>query len=120
MNEVYNYEESMKSRIELWIEDNIGKEEFDFTDIDDMYERCYDDMFISDDITGNASGSFFFNAWKAEEAICHNWNLLEEALSEFGCEEVNVIEKGPEWCDVTIRCYLLSTYLQEVLEEMYE
>lgn len=118
MNDKYSYEDSMKPRIKDWILDNIEEEEMITMTDDEMYEYCYDNMWDCDDITGNASGSFFFNTWKAEEALCHNWDILEEAMSEFGCENINVIDKGAEWCDVTIRCYLLSQYLQEVIEEM--
>ena len=32
------------------------------------------------------------------------------------CE--NPIEKGAEWCDVTIRCYLLNQAISSVLEEI--
>ena len=113
----YNYEVSMKERIQEWIEENV-EEDIKECDLDVLHQDLYDEMWCSDTITGNASGSFFCNAWLAEEAICHNWDILEEALEEFGCEDVNVIEKGPEWCDVTIRCYLLSQYLMEVLEEI--
>lgn len=77
-------------------------------------------MWVDDSVTGNASGSYTFNTYKAEEYICHNLDLLEEAMSEFGCEDVNALEKGAEWCDVTIRCYLLSDILMEVLENIFE
>lgn len=41
-------------------------------------------------------------------------------MNEFGCEDVNAIEEGAEWCDVTIRCYLLGEVLREVLDERWE
>jgi hypothetical protein len=71
-------------------------------------------------VTGNASGSYTFNAWKAEEYLCHNLDLLGEALAEFGCEPNYITEKGAEACDVTIRCYLLGQAISEVLSEMLE
>ena len=73
-------------------------------------------MFIDDSITGNASGSYTFSTWKAEENLCHNLDLLKEALQEFG-SDLNYLE-SPEACDVTIRCYLLGQVLQEVLDEL--
>lgn len=87
---------------------------------DDLYDVLYDELWVADSVTGNASGSYTFNTWQAEENIAHNWDLLEEALSEFGCSDVNVIEKGAEWCDVTIRCYLLGQCLSEVLAGIKE
>lgn len=114
----YDYEVSMKPRVKDWIEDNVDEDDLIRMTDDELYEYCYDKMWACDEITGNASGSYFFNAWKAENAISHNWELLQNALEDFGCEDVNILDKGPEWCDVTIRCYLLSKCLSEVIEEM--
>ena len=86
-------------------------------------------MFISDEITGNASGSYYCNAWKAEEALNHNQGLLFEALGEFGYFSSidamnssirNIRNMGAEWCDVTIRCYLLGQALEEVKNEIMD
>lgn len=60
------------------------------------------------------------NSYKAEESIAHNWDLLNEALDEFEQNNINVIEKGAEWADVTIRCYLLGSVISDVLDEMEE
>jgi hypothetical protein len=81
------------------------------------YDEVYDAMWISDSVTGNASGSYTFNTWQAEENLCHNYDLLDEALNEFGCSNENILEKGAEWCDVTIRCYLLGQMVSEFIEE---
>ena len=40
-------------------------------------------------------------------------------MKEFGCE-VDLLEKGAEWADVTIRCYLLGQAIGEVLDDMEE
>lgn len=74
-------------------------------------------MFAYDGVTGNASGSYTFNLWEAEENLCHNWELLCESLTEFGYD-MSYLENGPEACDVTIRCYLLGQAISEVLDEM--
>ena len=84
---------------------------------DEVYSDLYDELFVTDSVTGNASGSYTFNAWQAEENLCHNMDLLEEALNEFGYGEENPLSKGAEWCDVTIRCYLLGQALSTVIEE---
>lgn len=77
------------------------------------------DLWTADSVTGNASGSYYCNAWKAEEALCHNWDLLADALEEFG-GDTDILRQGPEACDVTIRCYLLGECLSEVLDELEE
>ena len=79
---------------------------------EDTYNDIYDEMFISDEITGNASGSYTFSTYQAEENICHNMDLLQEACEEFCCEPK--IDNA-EWCDVTIRCYLLGQVLSEMM-----
>lgn len=83
----------------------------------ELEEALNDQLWITDSVTGNASGSYFFNTWRAEEAIAHNWDLLEEAMAEFG-DDCNPIEKGAEWCDVTIRCYLLGECIAAVLDDL--
>ena len=120
----YNYEEEIYDDIINWIDNNFHVVE-DFYDTDSqeldriaLYDLLYDDMWIIDDITGNASGSYTFNTYKAEEYICHNWELLEEALISYGYEcSINILDKSAEWCDVIIRCYLLSDVLQNVIDE---
>lgn len=69
-------------------------------------------------MTGNASGSYTFNTWQAEEYLCHNMDLLEEACAEFGEDVGNAVECGAEYCDVTIRCYLLSGAISDALDEL--
>jgi hypothetical protein len=110
--ENYNYYEAMKEDITTYIEDN--KDYFDSLD----YYTLQDAMWTADEVTGNGSGSYFFNTYKAEEALCHNLDLLGEALQGFGCDGSYLMENGAEACDVTIRCYLLGQVLQEVLDEM--
>ena len=44
-------------------------------------------------------------------------DLLKEALKEFGCG-IEYLKKGAEACDVTIRCYLLSSAISEVIDEL--
>ena len=88
---------------------------------EDAYEKLYDDLWVYDGVTGNASGSYTFNAYTAGEYLVGNWDILSEALMEFAeYNTTNILEKGEEWCDVTIRCYLLGEVLAEVLDEYFE
>lgn len=98
--------------------------------LDDYYAGKYDretletilndDLFINDSVTGNASGSYFCNAWRAEEAIAHNWDLLKEAYEAFGYSEIPLDRFSPEAADVTIRCYLLPGIISDVLDDLEE
>lgn len=103
----YDYRECIADDVRSYIEENGVKD----------YDELYDDMFISDSVTGNGSGSYTFNTWQAEENVCHNLDLLEEACREFGCDASDYVTKGAEWADVTIRCYLLGEVLSEVLRD---
>lgn len=83
----------------------------------EVEQELNDTLFTCDSVTGNASGSYTFNAWKAEEYLCHNWGLLVEALTGFGCD-MSYLERGAEACDVTIRCYLLGQAISKALDEI--
>lgn len=112
----YDYYEAVKNDIKEYIKEHdidVTSEDFDR---DDLCDR----LWVSDSVTGNASGSYTFSAWQAEENLCHNWDLLKEALEDFGETGVNILDKGAEWCDVTIRCYLLGQCLDEVIDEIEE
>lgn len=121
MTERYNYMEAMKEDIKEYINNEVNLK--DFTDRDDLEEKLNEDLWVEDSVTGNASGSYYCNSWKAEEAICHNLDLLDEAMKEFDCE-ADLLEKGAEWAaewaDVTIRCYLLGQAIGKVLDDMEE
>lgn len=107
----YDYREAMKNDIKEYL-DWEGIEEADF-------DELYDNLFVNDSITGNASGSYTFNRWKAEEYVIDNMSLAAEAFKEF-CDTERFIEwleeERYEAIDVTIRCYLLAECLAEVLE----
>ena len=117
MTERYNYMEAMKEDIKEYINNEVNLK--DFTDRDELEEKLNEDLWVEDSVTGNASGSYYCNSWKAEEAICHKLDLLGEAMKEFSCE-AGLLENGAEWADVTIRCYLLGQAIGEVLDDMEE
>jgi hypothetical protein len=113
----YDYRANVIEDIKNYIEENNITI---YTDTqEEQYQELYDDLFISDSVTGNASGSYTFSTYQAKENLCRNFDLLADALNEFGYTAGNyMFDKGAEWCDVTIRCYLLGECLQEVLEEI--
>ena len=117
MSERYNYLEQVTSDVKEAILENM--EYWDFNDRDELEQVAYDELLMDDGVTGNASGSYYCNAWKAEEAICHNLDLLAEAIDEFG-GDTDILEQGAEVCDVTIRCYLLEQAISAALDELEE
>ena len=119
----YDYLENVKKDVKTAILDNCTKEEIKnaFKSLearDELYEKLYDDLCIDDSVTGNASGSYTCNTYQAEEYLCHNWDLLVEALEEFEESESDALSRGAEFCDVTIRCYLLGSAIKEALDEL--
>lgn len=121
----YNYLMHVTEDVKTAILDYYTKEEIkqNFENLesrDAFAEKLYDDLWVNDSVTGNASGSYTCNAYQAEEYICHNWDLLVEALEEFGESESDALSRGAEFCDVTIRCYLLGSAINEALDELEE
>lgn len=113
---MYNYREAVKDDVIEYIRDEIDFA--DFETLAELAEYLNDTLFSNDSVTGNASGSYTFSTWEAEENICHNLDLLVEALEEFGCGVDYLITNGAEAADVTIRCYLLHGAVSEALEEL--
>nr|DAH33070.1 MAG TPA: hypothetical protein [Caudoviricetes sp.] len=111
----YNYREAIKDDVLEYINNEIIFEDFDT--LEDLEEHLNDVLFVEDSVTGNASGSYTFDAYEAEENICHNLDLLADALDELGggCD---VLRDGAEAADVTIRCYLLGECIADALEEI--
>ena len=113
--ETYNYLESVKVDVKNYIENEV--ELSDYSSREELESFLNDELFVNDSVTGNGSGSYTFSTWQAEENICHNLDLLGEALQEFG-SDMDILKDGAEACDVTIRCYLLGQAINEVLDEM--
>ena len=115
MMERYDYEEAMREDIRQYLKDHWEKGK---RIEDEDRDKLHDDMWVADSVTGNASGSYTFNAWKAEENVCHNLDLLGEAMDEFCVDGDTLREKmSGEWADVTIRCYLLGRISDEIFNE---
>lgn len=113
--ERYDYRENVKNDIKNYIRDNGIRWNEDSRK--EVEERLNDDLWTVDSVTGNGSGSYTFNTWEAEEYLCHNIDLLQEARGEFG-DERDPLEQGAEALDVTIRCYLLGQCIGKALDEL--
>lgn len=120
----YDYRETVKADVKQWVADNfeyIEDNVDDVTDRDEVREFLYDTLFVDDAVTGNASGSYTFNRWRAEEYVKDNLDLAVEALREFGYDMEHfgqkIADEEWEYLDVTIRCYLLGEAVEEVIDE---
>lgn len=86
----------------------------------DSWDEMYDSLFMDDSVTGNASGSYYFNRWKAEDAVS-GIIFDSDAVDEFKALGYDGIptEEGAETCDVIARCICLGLVSGE-LEEYYD
>lgn len=108
---IYNYVESLRNDIKEYIDEN--KEYLEGK----SFEQIYNILFVEDSVTGNGSGSYTFSRQEAGGNLVGNFDLLYDAL-EYFVGNIEDLKKGEEFCDVTIRCYLLHSVLVEVLENI--
>jgi hypothetical protein len=119
-NNMYNYLEAMKNDIQEYINENINLE--DYEDKDELEQYLNDELWTEDSVTGNASGSYTFNSYKAKENLEGNEDLVREMCREFGIDAETIADKflneEYEYFDVSVRCYLLGQAIAEVLEDI--
>lgn len=84
---------------------------------DSVEEKFNEELWVDDSVTGNASGSYTFNAYAAEENLSHNLDLLADVCDEFGGDVGDAIRRGAEYCDVAIRCHMLYGAISDFLDE---
>jgi hypothetical protein len=121
----YNYLESMKEDVKEYI---INDSELSIDDLiynrSELEEKLNNDLWVYDSVTGNASGSYTFNSYRAQEYVLDNMDLLEEMCNEFCINAETIgkkfLEGAWEWMDVSIRCYLLGQAISEVLDDIEE
>ena len=116
--EKYNYLENVTADAKQAILENLNY--WSFTNREELEEVANDELWINDSVTGNASGSYTFSTWQAEENLCHNMDELEDACNEFGQDIGEAVKQGAEYCDVTIRCYLLGQAISAAIDELEE
>lgn len=115
--ENYNYLKAVTEDAKIAILENM--ENWEFSDREELEAIANDILWYDDSVTGNASGSYWFNTYKAEEALCHNLDILADAISEFG-GDTDIFRQDTEACDVTIRCYLLGEAISAAIDELEE
>lgn len=91
-----------------------------YWDSDTEWDVVYDNIFVDDAVTGNGSGSYFFNGAKAREAVADAiWDeKILDALSEIGISGDRIAEylrdNDAESLDVCIRCAMLDEVYGEI------
>lgn len=117
----YDYREAMQDDIREYINNEIDITEY-MGNRDELEEKLNDDLWTNDSVTGNGSGSYTFNSYKAGEYVKDNIDLCREMIQEFCIDSETVADKflNEEWeyFDVSIRCYLLGECISAVLDEI--
>lgn len=118
----YDYElemyEDVKQAVEEWLEAYPNKLNDVNGDLMQLKDEMYDDLWLYDTVTGNGSGSYTFSSYTAAEYLVGNYDLLYDALDEYGYNSIELNHIDPEYFDVTIRCYLLGEILDILLSDM--
>ena len=118
----YEYRKAVTADIIDHIRDNIEDYKYMFADRYDAEDRLNDILWAEDSVTGNASGSYTFNAYKAKEYVFDDPDTVAEALREFCVEAETIADKfiscDWEYFDVTTRCYVLGECIGEALDTL--
>ena len=116
----YNYLEAVTADVVDFIRDEVNAA--DYENREALSEFLNDELWCCDSVTGNASGSYTFNAYKAKEFIFADPDAVSEALREF-CVDAETIAKkflsqNWEYFDVTARCYVLSQAIENAIDSI--
>lgn len=116
-------EDRIKEIIEYEQFDNYGIDVNDYDDFEEfkeaLSEKITDNLVNSDSVTGAGSGSYYCNAWKAEESICHNLDLLKDVCNEWDLDLGETISSA-EGADVTIRQYMVYQEIDNAIDNVEE
>ena len=116
--ERYDYYDAVKEDVLKVIEKDDELLPREDEDEEDYEERLTDALWASE-VTGNGPYAHYFS--DEEDAIAAamwNLDLCREAYQEFGVDEDAVaFMSNIRSADVTIRCYILSSVIHDVIEE---
>ena len=78
----YDYHENIKDDCVTAIKEYLGYHDVKGMSKETLKEKFRDAFWVDDSVTGNASGSYTFSSYEAEQNIAGNWDLLGEAMTE--------------------------------------
>ena len=116
--EKYNYLEAVTNDAKTAILENMDM--WEWHNREELEENANDWLWTADEVTGNASGSYTFSTWQAEENLCHNMDELADACDGIEQDIGEAVKQGAEYCDVIIRCYLLGQAISTAIDELEE
>lgn len=118
MTTEYNYLAAVTADVVEYIREEITEAE----DRESLAEHLNDELWTVDGVTGNASGSYTFNRWRAKEYVLADFDAVTEALREFCVESDEIarrfLSEDWEWLDVAARCYVLGQAIEAALDEL--
>lgn len=88
----------------------------DCVDYYDTYEEFIDSLWVNDSVTGNGSGSYYFNSYKAKKRVLEAFNeddaIFAEYSTQFGTDALadSTNDGHIDWegFDVRLRCAALG------------
>ncbi|MBB1122801.1 hypothetical protein [Limosilactobacillus albertensis] len=111
----YNYQLEMVDELESMLKDSDVS--FDGKNRGEAFEELQD-LAFDRDLTGNRTGSYWCNELKSERALLGNFDLVQDALDDFGMESISSPELvSGEHLDVLVREYLLPAVIDDVLDK---
>lgn len=115
----YDYYANVKDDVLSYINDEIRPGEY--WDHDELESFLNDELFYDDGVTGNGYGSYTCNRSQAKEYVLDNTDLLKESIEEFYDKDKLIdwfFDDDYESMDVAIRCYVLSSCINDALDEI--
>lgn len=119
--QTYDYEAAVREDMQNYFYENRNYYDFsdDFESLLEYFKE--DENGIIERVTGNRTGSYFCCAYKAEEALLHNMNIINDILDSglMTIEEIFCHDDywNPERIDVIIRYYFFEQFLEEELSK---
>lgn len=116
--EKYDYYDEVKEDILNAIEEDdelLPRKDEDAAD----YEERLTDALWASGVTGNGSYTYYYSDEEdAIAAVMGNLDLCSEAYQELGVEaDAVTFMSNIRFADVTIRCYILPSVIQNIIEE---
>lgn len=115
----YDYYANVKDDVLTYINDEIRPGEYG--DRDELESFLNDELFCDDCVTGNGCGSYTHNRSQAKEYVLDNTDLLKESIEGFDSKDKLIdwfFDDDYESMDVTIRCYILGSCINDALDEI--